>query len=117
MIEITILNYLKKPVCTTDPATILNTTGPAFLTRTILQHKDKIFKTDVFFPSHYFCPFPNFYLDQKQSPAEIKKRYYKTCTYGIHYWETSWFDDSFRAWLERKILRLMRKLGLKKIKM
>lgn len=109
-----ILEELKKPVLSGDTDTILNTTGPAFLTRTILENKDKILETDMVFPSHYFYPFPNFCREEKICLKELKKKYIKDCTYGIHYWELSWFDASFGAWLERKILRFMRKIKLRK---
>jgi|GEM_PF-806224 len=102
----TILNYFKKPVLSTDSDTILNTTGPAFLTRTILQHKDTLLKTDVFFPSHYFYPFPNFCREQKLSPEQIKKKYCKDCTYGIHYWEVSWEKHGFYYYV-KKIIKML----------
>jgi len=109
-----ILEELKKPVLSKDTDTILSVTGPAFLTRTILKNKGKVLETDVVFLTHYFYPFPNFCREERIYLKELKKKYIKDCTYGIHYWEISWFDDSFGAWLERKILRLMRRLGLKR---
>ena len=102
----TVLNYLKKPVLSTDSDTILNATGPAFLTRTILQHKDTLLKSDVFFPSHYFYPFPNFCREQKLSPEQIKKKYCKDCTYGIHYWEVSWEKHGFYYYV-KKIIKML----------
>ena len=103
----TVLNYFKKPVLSTDSDTILNTTGPAFLTRTILQHKNTLLETDVFFPSHYFYPFPNFYRDERLSPEQIQKKYSKTCTYGIHYWEVSWEKRGFVYYAKKLIKKII----------
>ena len=103
----TVLNSLTKPVLSANSDTILNTTGPAFLTRTILQHKDKILETDVFFPSHYFYPFPNFCRHEKLSLDRIKKKYCKPCTYGIHYWEVSWEKRGFVYYVKKLIKKII----------
>ena len=103
----TILTYLKTPVTSTHTDTILNTTGPAFLTRTILEHKDKVLETDIFFPSHYFYPFPNFCRNEKLSPDEIKKKYRKPHTYGIHYWEVSWVKRGLIYYTKKIIKKII----------
>lgn len=101
-----ILEGLKKPVLSENSDTILNTTGPAFLTRMILEHKDTVLETDVFFPSHYFYPFPNFCRNEKLSSDGIKKKYCKPCTYGIHYWEVSWEKRGF-VYYTKKIIKII----------
>lgn len=101
-----ILEKLKKPVLSEGTDTILNTTGPAFLTRTILENKDKILETDIFFPSHYFYPFPNFCRKEKIGLKELKKKYIKDCTYGIHYWEVSWEKRGF-IYYTKKIIKII----------
>ena len=91
----------------------INGTGPGYLTDTIFSHKDMLSAADILLPSAFFFAVPNYKADSLTVPDE-KKKFIFPETYGIHYWDQSWFDASFGAWLERKILRLMRKLGLKR---
>lgn len=97
---------------TTEMMDNINGTGPGYLTKMIFSNKDTLTKNDILLPSAYFFPVPNYEAD-KLHTAE-KKNFLFPESYGIHYWEQSWFDNSFRAWFERKILRLLRKIGLKK---
>lgn len=102
-----------RTVKTTEAMDNINGTGPGYLTDTIFSHKDMLNAADILLPSAFFFAVPNYKADSLTVPDE-KKKFIFPETYGIHYWDQSWFDASFGAWLERKILRLMRKLGLKR---
>lgn len=97
---------LENPVKSTNSKEILLTSGPAFLTRVLEERKDLLLPTDVFFPSHYFYPYPNFQVDKNKSPAKVKKEFLKPVSYGIHWWEVSWEKRDFMYYF-KKIVKVI----------
>lgn len=79
-----------------DNTTILNMTGPYFLTNIIIKYLIQTNqKNIIIFPSDYFFPFPATLRESfwnNNLTRENVLQYAKTQTLGIHYWATSWQD-------------------------
>ena len=87
---------------------ILDKTGPAFFTRIIQENKELLKPTDVFFPTHYLYPLPNYEAVNSISPKKLKHKFIKPESIAIHYWEVSWTPDS--NWLIRCIKTIIKKV-------
>lgn len=102
----TLRSLIEKPHTGTDYNDILDKTGPAFFTRSIFQNKNLLMPTDVFFPTHYLYPLPNYKAMTTVSLKKTKKQYLKPVSYAIHYWEVSWAPgSSFAIKLLKKIVK------------
>ena len=95
-----------KPTNTTDTLAIINTTGPRFITSLFRENLDKIDSSVAFLPAEYFFAVPN---SESQSVASVKSKYITPNTYGIHYWEQSWFQNDIFHRCIRKINKLIKK--------
>jgi mannosyltransferase OCH1-like enzyme len=74
-----------KPVDSTDAMSIIDTTGPYFLTRKFLKHK---LKNMVAFPNSFFYPYPNY--DTCKNLGHNYNSYIKDETFCCHLWACSW---------------------------
>lgn len=108
LIEQTLAALTAKAHTGSDYNDILDKTGPAFFTRSIFANRALLNNTDVFFPTHYLYPLPNFTAMNTLSPKKIRTKYIKPVSYAIHYWEISW-DKT-----ESPAVRLVKKL-IKKV--
>lgn len=96
-----------KPTSTTDIMEIINTTGPGFLTKIFKENLLNLDETVAFVPSEYFYAVPNF---EASNIIEVKQKYITEKTYGIHYWDQSWFQNDIYYRICRKLKRFFNKL-------
>ncbi|HPC72133.1 MAG TPA: glycosyltransferase [Treponema sp.] len=101
-----ILEYIKKPLLSTDGMKVINYSGPGLFTELFIQFLQKD-KNTVLFPSLYFYPYPNYDLAKKLDIETIKRVYPSQESYAIHYWEASWLKNTFINTIKRTIKKLL----------
>lgn len=101
-----ILEYIKKPLLSTDGMKVINYSGPGLFTELFIQNLQKEQNT-VLFPSLYFYPYPNYELSKRLDIETIKKVYPCQESYAIHYWEASWLKNTFMNTIKRTIKKLL----------
>jgi mannosyltransferase OCH1-like enzyme len=78
---------LDKPLTYADPMSLMDSTGPFFLTRKVFENIDDN-PLVVALPNSFFYPFPNFNRDQLLGPQYTN--YIKSETICCHMWSSRW---------------------------
>ena len=100
-----ILQTINNPITSNNAMSILESSGPIFLTTLINNNTQCLLPTDIIFPSQFFYPYPNFCLEKHETEIEIHKNYLKPHSFAIHYWEVSWVKKGFIYWI-KKIIKI-----------
>ena len=100
------LNSNIKELHSRDIIEVINTTGPGYLTKIILDNFSLLTNHDAILPCEYFFPVPN---TESGNIITSKEKYLTPNSYGVHYWEMSWFDKNIFRRAFRKLKRILLK--------
>ncbi|HAR62504.1 MAG: hypothetical protein DKM50_02645 [Candidatus Margulisiibacteriota bacterium] len=95
------LNTRIKEIDTTDPDSIMHNTGPQFFNECFFQTITAVQENVIPFPITYFYPLPN--GERFLTNEEKIKSYIKPESFALHYWYVSWFDNTLKSRIIRKI--------------
>lgn len=104
LIEKTLELLTSNDITTSKTLDILEGTGPAFFTRCIFDNTTLLNSSDVFLPTHYLYPFPNYENNPELTLQKIKKEFIKPNSMAIHYWDQSWMK------FDSKLLKMIKKI-------
>jgi len=107
-----LLANLNKPFLSKDGMKVIAHSGPFMFKNAFMQYL-KEDEEAVLFPSIYFYPWPNSPHCPRLTDEELKKKYLKSESFAIHYWEASWLRPGFFMKMASRIKqKIKRFLGL-----